>query len=706
MSLTTRKASRLYTLAGILSLGIAAANQSQAAICSYTVTNEWNTGFTGSITVTNNGTSAIDGWNLGWQYSQNKITSSWNATLAGANPYSASALSWNSNIQPGQSVSFGFQGDKNGGSAEVPVVTGAVCNGNSVSSSSKSSVITSSSVATSSVTNSSVVNSSVASSVTSSISTGYKQCNWYGQIVPLCVTTQSGWGYENNASCVALSTCSTQPAPYGPIGGSSSSVASSKSSAVSSSLINSSAVASSTPVSSSKSSVISSLASSSASSKPVSSSSTSSTSSQQNGVRLDNPFAGATWYVNPEWQKNVLKEPNGQLVANYSTAIWMDRIAAIAPTDATVMGLEQHLDAALNQKANLILVVIYDLPNRDCFALASNGELSMSKDGITHYKNEYINPIVSIFAKAKYKDLRIVTIVEPDSLPNLVTNTGSQKCQEAAGAGGYVDGVTYTLNAFYPLTNVYSYIDIGHSGWLGWNGGPGDNFAKATTLIGNVIKGTTHGVNSVAGFISNTANSTPLTEPFLDAFATSTMPGSNGGNPVRSAKYYEWNSHFSELGYVQDWRLEMINQGFPSTIGMLVDTSRNGWGRTDRPKALSTSTVLDTFVNESRIDRRTHRGMWCNQVSGIGERPVAAPAPGVDAYVWIKPPGESDGASSLANSFDPNDPAKGFDRFCDPTFTVPANGQLTGAMADAPVAGRWFSAGFQALIQNAYPALK
>lgn len=693
-------------MTAMLSLGIAAASQSQAAICSYSVTNEWNTGFTGSITITNNGTNAIDGWNVGWQYSQNKITSSWNMTLSGANPYSASALSWNSNIQPGQSVSFGFQGDKNGGSAEIPTVTGAVCGSNPVSSSSVASSKTSVASSSSSVAVSSAVASSVSSSTTSN--SGYKQCNWYGQIVPLCVTTPSGWGYENNASCVALSTCSTQPAPYGPIGGSSStansSIGSSKSSAVTSSSVISSAI-----TSSSKSSVVvvsSSSSSKSVSSSSSSSSSTSSTSSINNGERLDNPFTGATWYVNPEWQKNVLKEPNGQLVANYSTAVWMDRIAAIAPTDATAMGLEQHLDTALSQKANLILVVIYDLPNRDCFALASNGELSMSKDGFTRYKNEYITPIVSIFGKAKYKDLRIVAIVEPDSLPNLVTNTGSQKCQEAAGAGGYVDGVTYTLNAFYPLNNVYSYIDIGHSGWLGWNGGPGDNFAKATTFIGNVIKGTTHGVKSVSGFISNTANSTPLTEPFLDAFANTTMPGTNGGNPVRSAKYYEWNSHFSELGYVQDWRLEMINQGFPTTIGMLVDTSRNGWGRADRPKALSTSTVLDTFVNESRIDRRTHRGMWCNQVSGIGERPVAAPAPGVDAYVWIKPPGESDGASSLANSFDPNDPAKGFDRFCDPTFTVPANGQLTGAMADAPVAGRWFSAGFQALIQNAYPPLR
>ncbi len=40
-------------------------------------------------------------------------------------------------------------------------------------------------------------------------------CNWWGTRYPLCVTTQSGWGWENNRSCISRSTCATQPAPYG-----------------------------------------------------------------------------------------------------------------------------------------------------------------------------------------------------------------------------------------------------------------------------------------------------------------------------------------------------------------------------------------------------------------------------------------------------------------------------------------------------------
>jgi cellulose 1,4-beta-cellobiosidase len=149
----------------------------------------------------------------------------------------------------------------------------------------------------------------------------------------------------------------------------------------------------------------------------------------------------------------------------------------------------------------------------------------------------------------------------------------------------------------------------------------------------------------------------------------------------------------------------MISAGFPSNIGMLVDTSRNGWGGANRPTAQSTSTVLDTFVDQSRIDRRAHRGNWCNQRGGVGERPQVAPVAGIDAYVWVKPPGESDGAASLELSYDPQDPAKGFDRNCDPTFTNAA-GTTTGAMPNAPVAGRWFSEGFKQLVDNAYPPLQ
>ena len=439
------------------------------------------------------------------------------------------------------------------------------------------------------------------------------------------------------------------------------------------------------------------------SSSAPSSASSSSQSSVIPGERLDNPFVDARWYIDPVWSGKALAENGGAKIAGFNTAVWMDRIGAIAPTNGSY-GLRDHLDAALDQNANLILVVIYDLPNRDCHALASNGELKQGPEGTQRYRQEYVDTIYNIFADPAYKDLRIIAIIEPDSLPNLVTNLDDPDCQLATDpVHGYVANTRYTLNKFYPLSNVYSYVDIGHSGWLGWD----NNFTQAITLIGNAIKGTDQGVNSIAGFVSNTAGYTPLVEPYLGPYANSSLPGSGGGTQVRQAKFYEWNPHFGELSFVKAWRNAMVASGFPASIGMLVDTSRNGWGGANRPLALSTSTDLETFVNSSRIDRRLHRGNWCNQPGGVGERPQLVNAEGVDAYVWVKPPGESDGAASLELSYDPQDPAKGFDRMCDPTYTRSEGSGLvgTGSIPNAPVAGRWFSEAFQILVNNAYPPL-
>ncbi|HEU4327509.1 MAG TPA: glycoside hydrolase family 6 protein, partial [Roseiflexaceae bacterium] len=104
-----------------------------------------------------------------------------------------------------------------------------------------------------------------------------------------------------------------------------------------------------------------------------------------------------------------------------------------------------------------------------------------------------------------------------------------------------------------------------------------------------------------------------------------------------------------------------------------------------------------------------HKGNWCNQSgAGIGARPQVAPAPGFDAWVWVKPPGESDGSSSLIPTGPDNPGGKGFDRMCDPTYTGNTlnGGNLSGALPGAPVSGRWFQSQFVQLVENAYPAFQ
>lgn len=96
--------------------------------CSYVIQSQWNTGFTAAIRIKNNRAQPISGWNVNWQYTDgSKVTNLWNASLTGSNPYSAKNLSWNSTIQPGQTIEFGFQGSKPNGAALIPAVTGSIC---------------------------------------------------------------------------------------------------------------------------------------------------------------------------------------------------------------------------------------------------------------------------------------------------------------------------------------------------------------------------------------------------------------------------------------------------------------------------------------------------------------------------------------------------------------------------------------------------
>ncbi|MDR7089005.1 cellulase family glycosylhydrolase [Cellvibrio fibrivorans] len=231
----------------LLSAGLFASHGSLAlssiapiANCKYVVNNSWGSGATASIEITNIRSTVINGWSVNWNYVNNRVTGSWNAAVTGSNPYTATNLSWNASIQPGQTISIGVQVNGNG-SIEAPIVYGSICTNSYSTSSVTTSRSSSSSTAPSSrSSSSSLIPSSVSSSSSTSACTGVQQCNWYGTLYPLCVNTQSGWGYENNKSCISRATCTSQPSPFGVTGGacvpSSSSISSLSSSSIRSSI--------------------------------------------------------------------------------------------------------------------------------------------------------------------------------------------------------------------------------------------------------------------------------------------------------------------------------------------------------------------------------------------------------------------------------------------------------------------------------------
>ena len=97
----------------------------------YAKTSEWPGGFTANVTVTNTGTSPINGWTVGFTFpGDQKITNAWSATTSqnGAAVTAANAA-YNGSIAPGANTSFGFQGTftSNDSSPTSFTVNGAAC---------------------------------------------------------------------------------------------------------------------------------------------------------------------------------------------------------------------------------------------------------------------------------------------------------------------------------------------------------------------------------------------------------------------------------------------------------------------------------------------------------------------------------------------------------------------------------------------------
>ena len=82
----------------------------------WTITQDWGTGYQGSVRVTNNSGRAIDPWSVTVPYA-NIINSAWDATsVAVSGGYRFSGPSWSAGLASGSTATFGFVGAPRGGS--------------------------------------------------------------------------------------------------------------------------------------------------------------------------------------------------------------------------------------------------------------------------------------------------------------------------------------------------------------------------------------------------------------------------------------------------------------------------------------------------------------------------------------------------------------------------------------------------------------
>jgi endoglucanase len=166
------------------------------------------------------------------------------------------------------------------------------------------------------------------------------------------------------------------------------------------------------------------------------------------------------------------------------------------------------------------------------------------------------------------------------------------------------------------------------------------------------------------------------------------------------------NGVWSDTTTIVNLNTSGINQRYASMLGtttptahFVIDTSRNGRGPLNGAQYAAApygqpATVTDLLT----------QGNWCNPPgAGVGVRPTANTGVAlVDAYVWVKIPGESDGSCDIA----------GGPRAWDYTQYNPWS--LTGdaqnhfdvlwGMVD-PAAGLWFPQQALQLAQNAVPPL-
>jgi len=404
-----------------------------------------------------------------------------------------------------------------------------------------------------------------------------------------------------------------------------------------------------------------------------------------------NPFKDKPYYVNPSYKRSLttsITTADGavkrtlQSMMDVPSAYWLDKRDKIFGSSTDSMeGILQ--DAASKPEPELVVFIVYDLPNRDCHAKASNGELCCSykedgrcdylavgdgscSEGLRQYASEYIDKIAEVLAKYAGQ-VPVVLVIEPDSLPNLSTNQGDPRCGNEATKSAYKKGVRYavkTLAEADPSAAIY--LDAGHGGWLGWK----DNMQDYV----RTIKGL--GVSEfLRGFASNVAGYQYVGEvcPTYDYCLNNAHPEHPCCTDACGLTS-QWNPSHNELQYALHLRKAFSENIRGFTPHMIIDTGRNGMA-----------------------GMRSDCANWCN-IRGAGVGFVAttdtAKPDVVDAYYWLKTPGESDGCTETLPD---GGSCPRFDEDC-------ASVDSIGFRADeprAPEAGQWFDYQIKQLAMNA-----
>lgn len=343
-------------------------------------------------------------------------------------------------------------------------------------------------------------------------------------------------------------------------------------------------------------------------------------------------------------------------LARIASATWF---AGGTPED--VEAKARTLTGRAAAAGQLPVLVAYNIPFRDCALYSAGG----APDSTAYLA------WIEAFA-AGIGDRPAIVILEPDGLgiiPWHRTLAGTlEACQpvgqDARAADARYEQLRGAVAILARLPNVRVYLDGTGSSWLA----PGE-------AANRLVKA---GVADAAGFFLNV---------------------SNFESDARVVPYARWVSDCIALVT----RGKLDPRDCPSQYAPADFKDHRTWGKTDaafdrlferarlrRDPASQKHAVIDSSRNgrgswEPPVGRYADAEIWCNPPDrGLGRRPTLTTGdPYVDAFLWVKIPGESDGQCYRGGG-GPADPARGL---------------------AAPPAGSWFAEQARELIEFANLAL-
>jgi endoglucanase len=371
--------------------------------------------------------------------------------------------------------------------------------------------------------------------------------------------------------------------------------------------------------------------------------------------------------------------------------------------------VQKTMKQAARERAVPVLVA-YNLPYRDCAQYSSGGATD----------TEAYEAWIDGFAKGIGKG-KAVVIIEPDGLGiipyNKTINGTEDWCkpvvEDASGTTVPAPGanpeqryaqLNYAVDAIESAApHVAAYLDASHSAWLGV-GEAAYRLSKA-------------GVARAQGFFQNVSNYQLTSDGIqFGTWVSKALAAASGGPSwaydEKGNFHYDWlpsqydpATNYSKVNYTPEFvatvdaALDGFMNGTVATTHFVIDTSRNGQGPLDPAKY-----GQSPYNQPANVLSGLGSGAWCNPPgAGTGHRPSANTGVALlDAYLWIKVPGESDGSCDMAGG------ARVWDYQAYNPWNLSADAQNhfdpLWAMVD-PSAGTWFREQALELAQKAKPAL-